>query len=188
MQGKLIIFSSPSGAGKTTIVRHILEKHPELAFSVSACTRAIRQGEIEGKDYYFLNVSDFKKKIDSGDFLEWEEVYKDRFYGTLKSEIERLWKLGKHVVFDIDVKGAVNIKKYYRDKAFSIFIKPPNMEVLEQRLRNRKTENEESLKERLERAVFESSYEDKFDKVILNDNLQLAIAEADQAVKTFLKK
>ena len=166
---KLIIFTAPSGAGKTTIVRHLLKKYDALAFSVSATSRKKRAHEIHGKDYYFLTLDEWHQKIAEGDFLEWEEVYTDQYYGTLKSEITRLREAGKFVVFDIDVKGAMNLKQTYGDDAVVIFVKPPSPDVLFQRLRDRQTEDEASLRKRINRAAEELTYELKCDTVLLND-------------------
>ncbi len=186
MAGKAIIFSAPSGSGKTTIVKHLLQHNPDLGFSISASTRD-RRGRMEqnGQDYYFLTPLDFKKKIDNDEFVEWEEVYEGNFYGTLKSEIDRIWKAGKNVIFDVDVKGGLNLKKYFGDKALSIFVKVPNMETLRERLRDRGTESEESLSRRLFKAQFESSFEDKFDKVLLNENLETSLREAQRLYDEF---
>lgn len=183
---KLIIVAAPSGAGKTTIVHHLLRKFPELAFSVSATNRARRNHEIDGKDYYFLSTDDFKRRVTEGAFLEYEEVYDDQFYGTLKSEIERLWDLGKCVIFDVDVKGAASIKKVYPDESLTIFIKPPSKEILLERLKNRKTETAESLKKRIARVTEELKYEDRFDKVVMNDDLEHAFLEAEKVVSDFI--
>lgn len=186
---KLIIFSAPSGSGKTTIVKHLLEKNPNLGFSISACTRDKRgRTEEHGKDYYFLTPDDFKKRIDNEEFVEWEQVYPGQFYGTLKSEIERVWDSGKHVVFDVDVKGGLNIKKYYDDKALAIFVKCPSMEVLEQRLRARKTDTEESISARLFKVKFEMGFEDKFDVTLVNNDLQEAFQKAQQLIDDFIEK
>ena len=182
MSGKLIIITAPSGAGKTTTVKHLLATHPHLAFSVSATTRKKRENETEGKDYYFISEKEFKEKIASNQFLEWEEVYRGNFYGTLKSEVERLWNLGKTVVFDIDVQGALNLKKNYGAKAFSIFIKPPSTEILLQRLKSRASENPKSLEERIKKAESELQFEPQFDKVIVNDDLEKTLGEAEQIV------
>jgi guanylate kinase len=187
--GKAIIFSAPSGSGKTTIVRHLLEKFPNLGFSISASTRDKRgRTEQNGKDYYFLSPEDFKKKIDEDAFIEWEEVYEGNFYGTLKEEIQRLWNEGKHVIFDVDVKGGLNLKKYFGDKALAIFVKVPSLEVLHERLKDRGTESEESLSRRLYKAKFESTFADKFDTIILNDNMQKSFEEAENRVAEFLSK
>lgn len=184
--GKCIIFSAPSGAGKTTIVHGLLDRMDNLAFSISACSRAPRPNEVDGKDYYFLSVEDFKTRIDSGDFIEWEEVYKDHFYGTLKSEVERLWKLNKTVVFDVDVFGGINLKSYFGENALSFFIQPPSIDTLEQRLRNRKTESEDKIQTRLKKASEELKMSDKFDRIVINDNLGLTIDEVEKYVKEYL--
>lgn len=185
-KGKVVIFCAPSGSGKTTIVKHLLKTNPALMFSVSACTRAQREGEVNGRDYYFLSHEAFQQHISSGDFLEYEEVYGGNFYGTLKSEIERIWDLGKVVLFDVDVVGGLNIKNYFGDDALAIFVKPPSVEVLEQRLRFRSTETEETLRMRVGKAVQELSYENRFEKIILNDELEKALQEAEALVNQFL--
>ena len=187
-KGKCIIFSAPSGAGKTTIVHGLLDRLDNLAFSISACSRAPRPNEVDGKDYYFLSVEDFKNRIDAGDFIEWEEVYKDHFYGTLKSEVERLWKLNKTVVFDVDVFGGINLKSYFGENALSFFIQPPSIETLEQRLRNRKTESEDKIQTRLKKASEELKMSNRFDRIVINDNLGLTIDEVEEYVKEYLKK
>ncbi len=184
---KLIIFTAPSGAGKTTVVKHLLKVREDLAFSISACTRPQRYGEINGMDYYFLSVAEFKKRVKNGDFVEWEEVYENQFYGTLKAEVNRLLDLGKNVIFDIDVKGAVNIKKYYADRALAVFVAPPSPEVLFERLKGRKTEDEDSLKKRLNRAKEELTYERKFDVTLVNNDLEIALKEAELLIETFIK-
>ncbi len=186
MEGKLIIVSAPSGAGKTTIVRKMLEKGLPLEFSISACSRSMRQNEINGKDYYFLSVSEFKQKIENNEFVEWEEVYEGSFYGTLKSEIERIWKSEKHVLFDVDVKGGVNLKNIFKEKSLSIFIKPPCIEELEKRLRGRGTETEESIKKRVEKANLEMTFMKNFDKIVENDDLEKASGEVINHVLEFL--
>lgn len=185
---KLIIVTAPSGAGKTTIVHHLLRTFPELAFSVSATNRARRVHEIDGEDYYFLSTDEFKRRVTEGDFLEYEEVYDDQFYGTLKSEVERLWALGKCIIFDVDVKGARNIKKAYPDESLAIFIKPPSKDILFERLKNRKTETTESLKKRIARATEELTYENSFDTVVVNDVLERAFLEAETVVRDFISK
>jgi guanylate kinase len=184
---KLIIFTAPSGAGKTTIVKHLLKQRDDLAFSISACTRPQRYGEINGLDYYFLSSEEFRRRVAANDFLEWEEVYEGQFYGTLRSEIERLWAEGKHVIFDIDVKGAHNIQRQYPKNALTIFVKTRTSEVLFQRLRDRRTEDEESLRRRLGRAKEEIAYETKFDIALINDDLQLALSQAEHIVEQFIE-
>ena len=186
-KGKLIVFSAPSGAGKTTIVHHLIaQKELLLDFSVSATSRAPRGEEIDGKDYYFLSLDDFKKKVDNNEFLEHEEVYKDNFYGTLKSEIERIWASGKHVIFDIDVVGGLNIKKQFPRETLAVFVKPPSIEVLEERLRNRKTETEEKIQMRMAKATKELSSAHLFDIIIENTDLDKAKEHAYSHVKSFL--
>lgn len=186
---KLIIFSAPSGSGKTTIVKHLLKNNPNLGFSISACTRDKRgRTEEHGKDYYFLTPDEFKKGIDNDEFVEWEQVYPGQFYGTLKSEIQRVWDTGKHVVFDVDVKGGLNIKKHYGDKALAIFVKCPSMEILEQRLRSRDTDSEESISARLFKVKFEMGFEDQFDITLVNNDLNEALAKAQQLVDDFINK
>ena len=186
MDGRVVIFSAPSGAGKTTIVKEMLNQEFGLEFSISACSRPKRENEVDGKDYYFLSIEDFKKKIENDEFLEWEEVYKDQFYGTLKSEVDRIWAKGKDVIFDVDVVGGVNIKTIFGDKALAVFIMPPSLEVLKERLLGRSTEDEDSMKKRLEKAEFEMSYADDFDIQIVNDDLEVAIDEAQARLFTFL--
>lgn len=186
--GKCIIFSAPSGAGKTTIVRYLLREIPELEFSISAASRQPRGREVNGLDYHFLSVDEFKKKIKNNEFVEWEEVYKDNFYGTLKSEVQRAWDEGKTVVFDVDAIGGINLKKIFGEQALSIFIKPPSLFVLEQRLINRRTETPEQIKMRLDKANEELSHADEFDYVLLNDNLEKACHEIQQIVTTFISK
>ena len=188
MEGRLIIISAPSGAGKTTIVKHILKAGFNLKFSISASSRARRPEEVDGKDYYFMSVQSFKQKIEENAFIEWEEVYKDHFYGTLKSEIQRIWESGNHVIFDVDVVGGLNIKKFYNDLARAIFIMPPSAEVLEERLRKRSTETEENLLIRLKKAKQEVAFAEKFDTVVVNDNLKEAIAEVELNIGSFLGK
>lgn len=187
-QGKLIIFSAPSGSGKTTIVHRILPLFPELQFSVSATSRAMRPGETDGKDYYFLSAEQFKNYRDQGKFLEWEEVYKDQFYGTLLSELDRIWAIGKHLVFDVDVKGGLNIKRQFPHNALAIFIQPPSVEELKSRLLKRGTETEESLKKRVGKAKEEMAYAPQFDKIIVNDDLEKAVEETRRTIHDFLGK
>ncbi|MBN1768235.1 MAG: guanylate kinase [Prolixibacteraceae bacterium] len=188
MKGKLIIFSAPSGAGKTTIVKYLLSKNYNLEFSISATSRQPRVNETDGKDYYFIPLNDFKRKIENEEFLEWEEVYPDKFYGTLKSEVERIRNKGKNVVFDVDVVGGCNIKEYYGDDALSIFIQPPSVETLEKRLKARSTDNNEVIKTRVEKAKYELTFAPRFDKIIVNDKLEDAFAEAEKTLEEFLKK
>ena len=186
MAGKAIIFSAPSGSGKTTIVKHLLDSNSDLGFSISASTRDKRgRTEQNGKDYYFLTPDDFKRKIDNNEFVEWEEVYEGNFYGTLKSEIDRVWKSGKNVIFDVDVKGGLNLKKYFADKALAIFVKVPSIEVLKERLNDRGTETPESLSRRLFKAKFEMGFSDKFDVVLVNESLDKSLAEAQRLYDNF---
>jgi guanylate kinase len=185
---KLIIVTAPSGAGKTTIVHHLLDTYDELAFSVSATNRAKRPHETEGVDYYYKTTEEFKALITEGAFLEYEEVYDEQYYGTLKKELERLWNMGKTIIFDVDVKGAINIQKAYPDGSLSIFIKPPSEAILIERLKNRKTETPESLKNRITRATEELTYEKKFDKVVVNNELEKALKDAEKIVAKFLNK
>lgn len=186
--GKVIIFCAPSGSGKTTIVKHLLSIDSRIAFSVSACTRNKRENEEHGKDYYFLSIEEFKARIEKGDFLEYEEVYGGNFYGTLKSEIDRIWNMGKAVIFDVDVEGGLNIKKYYGDSALAVFVKPPSVQELESRLRARSTETEDTLRTRVQKAIKELEYESKFEHVIHNDNLSKALFQAEQLINEFLSK
>jgi guanylate kinase len=185
-KGKLIIFSAPSGSGKTTLVHYIMEQMPQIAFSVSATSRSPRGEEQNGVDYYFLSADDFRKKIDQQEFVEWEEVYPDQFYGTLKSEVERLRNEGKSVIFDVDVKGGLNIKKMYGNEALSVFVKPPSVAVLEERLHNRSTESEASIKKRIDRAAFELSFENKFDVIVINGDLEKSKNDSLNYVQSFL--
>jgi guanylate kinase len=188
MNGKLIIFSAPSGAGKTTIVQHLLKKIPRLEFSVSACSRSIRKDETHGVDYYFISVDEFKRKIENKEFAEWEEVYKDHFYGTLKAEIERIWKKGHHIIFDMDVVGGLNLKKQFGDRALAIFVMPPSIQHLESRLKMRETETPESIARRIGKAEHELKTASQFDKIVLNDNLEHAFEQAEQIVTEFLSE
>ena len=186
MSGKAIIFSAPSGAGKTTLVKYILAKNPNISFSISACSRPKRENERKGEDYHFLSESDFKSKIKNNEFIEWEEVYKGNYYGTLKSEIDRIWSEGKHVIFDVDVIGGLNLKKYFMENALAIFVKPPSIKTLGKRLNERGTETIESMAKRIEKAVSEMGYADQFDIIIVNDNLDVAKEEAEKIVGDFL--
>lgn len=187
--GKLIVFSAPSGSGKTTIVHHLLT-FPELKldFSISATSRPSRGKEVNGKDYYFISADQFKKHIDNNDFIEWEEVYHNNFYGTLKSEINRIWNNGKNVIFDIDVKGGLNIKKQYSEQTLAIFVQPPSIEEMEIRLRNRQTDTEEKIIERVAKAAKEIVFAKDFDVILLNDDLETAKKKAYNLVDDFIKK
>ncbi len=185
---KVVIFSAPSGAGKTTLVRHLLEQGLPLEFSISACSRGPRSNEQDGKDYHFLSPIEFKEKIAANAFLEWEEVYEGMFYGTLKSELERIWKNGKQVIFDVDVVGAINIKKHFGKDALSIFVAPPYIADLKIRLEGRGTETAENLQKRLGKATEEMAKQDAFDIVIVNDNLDTARKEVMEKVSDFLNK
>ena len=184
--GKLVVFTAPSGSGKTTIVRHILATQKPTAFSVSATTRERREHEVHGKDYFYLSVDTCRMWINNHAFAEWEEVYPGQFYGTLCSEIERLHECGKHVVFDVDVQGALSIKRMYPEQTLSIFIKVPSMEELERRLRSRATESETSLQRRLEKARHELTFENEFDVILINDKLDRTLQEAEDIVRKFL--
>ncbi len=184
--GKLVIVTAPSGAGKTTIVRHLLKRFPELAFSVSATTRPRRDYEIDGRDYYFLTLESFAQRRENGDFMECEEVYPGAWYGTLRSEVERLWRAGSQVIFDVDVRGAMSLHGAFPEQSFSVFIAPPSVEDLEKRLRHRRTESEESLQTRLSRAREEIRFAGSFDYCLVNDDLDSACQEADRVVGAFL--
>jgi guanylate kinase len=186
---KLIVFSAPSGAGKTTLVRHLL-KHPELnlAFSISAASREARNGETDGKDYYFLGIKEFKNRIKGDEFLEFEEVYRDQFYGTLKAEVERLWAMGKHVIFDIDVVGGLRLKKKFPERTIAIFVKPPSINELQIRLKKRKTETHEKIAMRVAKASTEMATAPQFDVIIKNVDLKAAKEEAYRVVKEFTEE
>lgn len=186
MKGKLIIFSAPSGSGKTTIVKHLLGLNIGLAFSISATSRSPRSNETDGKDYYFFSPEEFKQKIAKGEFLEWEEVYDDQYYGTLRTEVERLRNEGIHVLFDIDVVGGVNLKKEFKDEALSVFVQSPSLEELEKRLHKRDSESAQQLKKRMDKAEKEMSYASQFDYILINDKLELALKEAEESVLVFL--
>ena len=189
-KGKLIIFSAPSGSGKSTLVQHLMTEYPELRlkFSISCTSRAPRGTERNGVEYFFLSPDEFRQKISAEEFLEYEEVYQDKFYGTLKSQVETQAERGENVVFDVDVKGGCTIKKYYGDRALSVFIQPPSVEELRKRLVGRATDAPEVIEQRLAKAEYELTFADKFDKVIINDDLDVAKAEAYQIVSEFLKK
>lgn len=189
IKGKLIVFSAPSGSGKTTIVRHLLGiEKLNLEFSISATSREPRGEEVDGKDYYFLSLKEFKNKIKSDEFLEWEEVYRDNFYGTLKSEVERIWAKGKHVIFDIDVVGGIDIKRIYPERTLSVFVKPPSIEELKIRLKKRSTESEDKINMRVAKASIELATATQFDFIIENNELDVALKEAEELAHNFLKK
>jgi guanylate kinase len=183
---KIIIITAPSGAGKTSITRYLLGKYPQLAFSVSAATRSPRSHEKDGVDYYFLSLDTFKQRIQHNEFAEWEMVYEGKYYGTLKSELERIWKAGQTPLLDIEVKGAIHIQEQYRGATLSLFIEPPSVDELRRRLEMRGTETIESLLARVNKAAYEISFKQHFDKIILNDELEKACRQADEAVKAFL--
>ena len=185
--GKLIVISAPSGAGKTSIVHFLLGKTDALSFSVSACSRARRDNETDGIDYHFLAVEEFQQKIKKKEFLEWEEVYKNQYYGTLKSEVERIWREGKTVIFDVDVVGGLNIKKQYQKECLSIFIMPPSLAVLEERLQKRGSESKESLQKRVAKAKEEIAKRMEFDQVILNDDFEVACMETMEVIQKFIE-
>lgn len=184
--GKLVIFSAPSGSGKSTLVNHLLQLYPKLQFSISATSRAPRGQEVHGEHYYFLSPEEFRSKIDAGEFLEWEEVYTGTYYGTLRSEVNRIWESGGHVAFDIDVVGGINLKNHFGRRALAVYVKVPSMAILEERLRGRGTDSEEKIQQRLAKAEEEAQRADEFDVVILNDDLDRACAEAAQTVGDFL--
>ena len=187
-KGKLLVFSAPSGSGKTTIVRHLLaQSELNLEFSISAATRELRGEEVHGKDYYFMSIADFKKHIKADDFIEWEEVYRDNFYGTLKSEVERIWAKGKNVIFDIDVSGGLRIKSKFPKETLAVFVKPPSVDELKRRLKERSTESEDKINMRIAKAHVELATAPQFDKVIKNYDLDVAKQEAYDLVKEFIK-
>lgn len=181
-----MIFSAPSGAGKSTIVSHLMKKFPVLGFSISATSRQPRENEVNGREYYFLSTDEFRKKIAENEFIEYEEVYEGYYYGTLKSEVERLWNEGKVIVFDIDVKGGLNLKKLYGNTALAVFIKPPSIEVLRERLIKRGSEDSASLERRIKKAEYELTFESQFDKVLVNDSLERCLKEAELITEDFL--
>lgn len=186
--GKAILFSAPSGCGKTTIIRELMQYFDCFGFSISATSRQPREGEQDGRDYYYLSRDEFMRRVGDGDFLEWEEVYQGTCYGTLKSEVERIWGEGRVAVFDVDVNGGRNIKRYFGDDALSIFVMPPSVEVLEQRLRSRGTDSEESIRKRLARSAKELEEASQFDVTIVNDDLQRAVQETRQVIEKFLSE
>jgi guanylate kinase len=185
-KGKLIIFSAPSGAGKTTIVRHLLNQNPDFEFSVSATSRKPRPGETHGRDYYFLNENEFRQKVENHEFLEWEEVYNGTLYGTLKSEVDTILNRGKNVIFDVDVVGGLNIKRIYGTEALAVFVQPPSIEELRSRLKNRSTETEEKIKTRIAKAEYELSLSAGFDRILINDDLPKTLKEAEQIIGDFI--
>lgn len=188
-KNKVVIFCAPSGGGKSTIVKHIMELHPEMEFSISAASRAPRGKEKNGVEYYFISADEFRRRIAADDFVEYEEVYEGNFYGTLKAEVQRIWDAGHPIIFDVDVKGGVNLKKYFRDNALAIFVTAPDMKTLEKRLRGRGTDSEDAILTRLAKAQSEIEYaRGKFDHYLVNDDLQTAFAEAEKTVGDFLKK
>lgn len=189
MDGKVIIVTAPSGAGKSTIVRHLIGKEDlQLEFSVSACTRAIREGEKEGSDYYFMTVDTFKAKIDEGEFIEWEEVYKNSYYGTLNSEVNRIWQADRNILFDVDVMGALTLKERFGPQAMSLFIMPPSLDVLRERLEKRGTDSVIALENRLNKAGHEMKFAAKFDETILNDQLEDTLHRAETLVRNFVNQ
>ena len=186
MNGKLIVVSAPSGSGKTSIVKRIINAGLNIEFSVSACSRKPRTGEINGRDYYFMPAEEFRNKITRNEFIEWEEVYHGSYYGTLKSEVERIWEKGNHVIFDVDVVGGLNIKRQFPDSCLALFIQAPDIKELEKRLRGRATDDEDTIKKRLEKAGREMAYAPRFDKIIVNRDLDVAAEETYEAIKNFL--
>jgi guanylate kinase len=187
MTGKLIIFSAPSGSGKSTIINYLMQQGLGLAFSISATSRVPRGNEQHGVEYFFLTSEEFRSRIAKGDFLEYEEVYPDRFYGTLKEQVEHQLQIGQHVVFDVDVVGGCNIKEFYGDRALSVFIQPPSVEELRRRLEGRGTDAPEVIQQRLDKATYELTFAPRFDKVIVNDDLDKAQAEALDVIKSFIE-
>ncbi len=186
MNGKLIIFSAPSGAGKTTIVKQLLERGLNLEFSISATSRTPRPNEVHGRDYYFISENEFKTRVSAGEFLEWEEVYSGICYGTLKSEVDRICSQGKNVIFDVDVVGGLNIKKHFGDRALAIFVQPPSVEELRIRLQNRQTETAEKIAMRVAKAEYEMTFAPQFDVIVVNQNLETAVNEAEKLVRDFI--
>ncbi|ANI88560.1 guanylate kinase [Arachidicoccus ginsenosidimutans] len=185
---KLIIITAPSGAGKSSIAHYLLSKHPNLAFSISAATRAPRGKEQNGVDYYFMSAEEFQEKIEQNKFIEWEMVYEGKYYGTLKSELERIWHEGKTPMLDIDVKGAIHVQKQFGSNCLSIFIEPPSIDALRQRLESRNTDTKESIETRINKASYELSFKNHFDKIIVNDELKRACMETEETIQSFLKK
>jgi len=188
MQGKLIIFSAPSGAGKSTIVNYLLSRGLNMEFSISATSRAPRGNEQHGHEYYFISTEEFKERISKGEFVEYEEVYSGCFYGTLRNEVERITSSGRNVIFDVDVKGGLNIKKQFGDRALAVFIAPPSIDALRERLTSRSTDSQEMIEKRVGKAAYEMTFAPQFDVVILNDNLETAKMEAEKVIKDFFEK
>ena len=186
MEGKLVIFSAPSGAGKTSLVKYLLGRELKLNFSVSACTRPPRAGEVHGKDYYFMPAREFRHKIRNNEFVEWEEVYKGHYYGTLKSELQRIWARKEHVIFDVDVIGGLNLKKQFGDRALSVFVSPPSLEDLKERLVLRSSDDMDTIETRMKKAADEMKYAGQFDRVLVNDDLEKAQVKAYELVSGFL--
>lgn len=187
MSNKTVIFSAPSGSGKSTIVHHILGLHPEMEFSVSAASRAPRGEEKNGIDYYFITPEEFRQKIENDEFVEYEQVYEGRYYGTLKAEVQRIWDKGNVIIFDVDVKGGINLKKYFGDRALSVFIQAPSIDELRRRLVNRGTDSEADIDARVAKAAEEMTFSDKFDYILINDELEKAFEDIDKVVDDFLK-
>ena len=188
MKSKIVIVTAPSGAGKTTLVRHLLGiPDLNLAFSVSACTRPMREGEVQGRDYYFMSVDEFRDRIEEDEFVEWEEVYKNRFYGTLKSEMDRLRKQGHHILFDVDVKGGLSLKQRFGEQAYALFVQPPSLEVLRQRLQDRGSDSPEDIEGRINKAALEIKYAGKFDSILVNEDLENTFRQAEALVRSFLE-
>lgn len=185
---KVFIFSAPSGSGKTTIVRALLDAGLPFSFSISATSRPNRTTEVHGKDYYFVSPDEFRQKVDNDEFIEWEEVYENISYGTLKSEIDRIFALGKYPIFDVDVVGGLSLKKYFGDDALAVFVQAPSIEIIEERLRNRSTDDEASIQKRLAKSTYEMSFASQFDTIIVNDNLDKAIEETKKQIQDFLEK
>ncbi|NLN95924.1 MAG: guanylate kinase [Bacteroidales bacterium] len=186
MENRMIIISAPSGAGKTTLVKHLLSVRNDLEFSISACSRAKRDGELDGRDYYFMKKEEFRKKIDNNEFIEWEEVYPGSYYGTLRTEVYRIWNKGNHVIFDVDVVGGLNIKKQFAEKNLAVFIQPPSIEVLETRIRKRQSDSEDKIRERVNKAKWEMTFANKFDRIVVNNEISVAKIELLNLVNEFL--
>jgi len=186
MEGRLFIFSAPSGSGKSTIVQHLMKLDLGLAFSISVTSRQPREGEIDGREYYFISPDHFRDRIKDHAFVEWEEVYPGQYYGTLRSEVDRIWSCGEHALFDIDVVGGLNLKKEFGEKACAVFVEPPSLEALEQRLRSRGTDNDDAIQKRLGKAEYEMQFAPQFDHIVVNDTLEHALAEAENLVRKFL--